>query len=123
MAWSFPRAVAALLVLHLLVFPAAHAALAVSKHQLKMHLEWNRASESQDWKDWREAFHKSDTDHKGHVHRVEQIFKEHFNILHERIENNHAGLTKAEETHFREDAAHFVEFTGRSAFQDFSSFR
>lgn len=30
-----------------------------------------------------------------------KVFKEHFNIIHGRMEHNHAGLTRAEENHFK----------------------
>ena len=54
-------------------FAGVDGAVALSHHQLKLHLEWNKAAKSQEWEDWKHAFAKSDTNNAGHVHRVSQV--------------------------------------------------
>jgi hypothetical protein len=159
-----------LFLLLLVLFSApGRGAVALNHHQLKMHMEWNRASEREDWTDWNAAFAMADLgdgNSHGHVHEVAKVrtarpgitgrrcngglgcrfvsirpmyhlcllakrfgltgtetshprlsvvailpihnlsvlvkvFKEHFNIIHDRMEHNHAGLTRAEENHFK----------------------
>ena len=45
----------------------ARAALAVSPHSMRMHLEWNRCVKEEDWDDWILAFDRADTDNNGRL--------------------------------------------------------
>ena len=59
------------------LFPApGQGAVALNHHQLKMHVEWNRAVEREDWTDWNAAFAMADLgdgNSHGHVHEVAKV--------------------------------------------------
>ena len=89
----------------------ARAALAVGPHSMKMHLEWNRCAEQDEWEDWQLAFKTADRDREGEIprHDLKRLFAAHFALVHARMpDHRRETFTVAEEYHFEQDVEHFL---------------
>ena len=79
-----------------LLIPETQAAIAISQHQIKHHLAWNKAKEAENWLDWEKAFRKTDTDNDGTIAlaQLKTLFKEHYNLYHEDVHHHEHEVKK-----------------------------
>ena len=79
----------------------AHGAIALNKHRVKAHLEWNEALVNEEWDNWQEAFRRADTDGDNKVtkNEIATVFKEHHNLL--TLPVNHIYDQNAHESHYK----------------------
>jgi hypothetical protein len=93
---------------------AAHSA---NHHQILVQHAWHRFEERGDWSDWEATWASVDHDGDGNVRvnhgEVIQLFKRHYNILHERLDHDsrpESGLTRATDATFAREAEDFLHF-------------
>ena len=115
--------IAAALLLQLLQLlrhgPVARAAHAASHHEVFLQHAWHRFEERGDWSDWEETWRRHDHDKDGNIRvnvgEITRLFKEHYNILHDKLEHdqkpelrsiNHGRATDAS---FHREAQQFIK--------------
>ena len=90
---------------------SVRAALACSDHELRLHLSWNAAKNADNFDEWKRAFEVVDVDRDGTIASgdIADVFKVHFNILHDNMDPHHKKtISRAEQRHYRDEAAAFL---------------
>ncbi len=56
-----------------------HGALRINSHGIRLHHEWEKSGQEEDWKDWERSFFASDGDGDGHIRLNEVYSRPHLN--------------------------------------------
>ena len=92
-----------------LLVSVARGAVSVNPHSLKLHHDWNRAAENEDWSNWQKAFALADRDGDGRLAAadVHTVFVEHHNLAGR--DGAHPAAGEADHSHFEKEFALFLE--------------
>jgi hypothetical protein len=89
-------------------------AVRMGTHGIRLHHEWEKSVEANEWEDWKNSFATSDANGDGRIRlsEVVNVYRDHFNHLYHN-EMDHKTKSRhsvAEKSHFDEEARDFVKF-------------